>query len=614
MLARPGCTGSRKATTDAARGAWPEPWVGLPAEHGRDTCLRVSARDVPTWWGCPCMAAGWMDECAFMPVYAHWLGLALVALVMAVVWGAAGARGVRGWPDHGWLAWRGRPPGLTTGRLGQTGTNTTTDREDTRGTIPRNGALHFDPSWYPSWPTWGAYELTPSQYEKRKERERRRPSRMNRRRRLGRRAPNRRALTQAALRLMPIQARKRRVRAWWRGQKRREMDPHLAFYGVPAYREGRERAGARPNEGKGEAQPRAPPGEQEPAGGDGDGKREGRGRPQSWERRRRRRVDARGLLQRLDEERARRGEELLTDPDLEHLGVPADYVWQMSIQEWNALMRALHGNGRGAGRGGARGGGRGAAKARGGRSEQKERRACCLTLNVCGLHLERRGETMEEIEELRGGTGGASRVRDTGNDTTEKLEDVIGIIKQGCVTIATLADTKQTRRELEEAIALLQTRGLDGCGTPGWCDHISGEMHTGVLIVWDPTHIRVENRDTEGRAVATEVEEGRIVSVEVEEVASCRKWTQFGVYMPVRQRTATVVRPTWEKLTEALDATRGEYMIGGDFQRRDGGGAEGKGRTEGDPGGQAVPADAGGWRPRAADHGGRSHLPSRDAD
>ena len=70
------------------------------------------------------------------------------------------------------------------------------------------------------------------------------------------------------------------------------------------------------------------------------------------------------------------------------------------------------------------------------------------------------------------------------------------------------------------------------------------EMHTGVLIVWDPTHIRVENRDTEGRAVATEVEEGRIVSVEVEEVASCRKWTQFGVYMPVRQRKAEVVRPT----------------------------------------------------------------------
>ena len=59
-------------------------------------------------------------------------------------------------------------------------------------------------------------------------------------------------------------------------------------------------------------------------------------------------------MQRLDEERARRGEELLTDPDLEHLGVPADYVWQMSIQEWNALMRALHGNGRGAGRGGPR--------------------------------------------------------------------------------------------------------------------------------------------------------------------------------------------------------------------------------------------------------------------
>ena len=43
------------------------------------------------------------------------------------------------------------------------GTNTTTDREDTRGTIPRIGALHFDPSWYPPWPTWGAYELTPSQ-------------------------------------------------------------------------------------------------------------------------------------------------------------------------------------------------------------------------------------------------------------------------------------------------------------------------------------------------------------------------------------------------------------------------------------------------------------------
>ena len=92
--------------------------------------------------------------------------------------------------------------------------------------VKKKGVPHFDPSWYPPWPTWGAYELTPSQYEKRKERERRRPSRMNRRRRLGRRAPNRRALTQAALRLMPIQARKRRVRAWWRGQKRREMDRH----------------------------------------------------------------------------------------------------------------------------------------------------------------------------------------------------------------------------------------------------------------------------------------------------------------------------------------------------------------------------------------------------
>jgi len=56
--------------------------VGVAFPLSTRTLVPLPRADHPA--AAACVAAGWMDECAFMPVYAHWLGLALVALVMAV--------------------------------------------------------------------------------------------------------------------------------------------------------------------------------------------------------------------------------------------------------------------------------------------------------------------------------------------------------------------------------------------------------------------------------------------------------------------------------------------------------------------------------------------------
>ena len=50
-------------------------------------------------------------------------------------------------------------------------------------------------------------------------------------------------------------------------------------------------------------------------------------------------------LERADAQAQRLGMRPLIDEDLAHLGVPAAYTWHIPIAEWNALMKALHGNG-----------------------------------------------------------------------------------------------------------------------------------------------------------------------------------------------------------------------------------------------------------------------------
>ena len=103
--------------------------------------------------------------------------------------------------------------------------------------------------------------------------------------------------TRAEVAVLPIRAKKRRVWAWKRHRRngrrkeRGKLDPDLVFYGVPA------------------VQP------------------------------------IRSPLERADAQAQRLGMRPLIDEDLAHLGVPATYTWHIPIAEWNALMKALHGNG-----------------------------------------------------------------------------------------------------------------------------------------------------------------------------------------------------------------------------------------------------------------------------
>ena len=103
--------------------------------------------------------------------------------------------------------------------------------------------------------------------------------------------------TRAEVAVLPIRAKKRRVWAWKRHRRnvrrkeRGKLDPDLAFYGVPT------------------VEPILSP------------------------------------LERADAQAQRLGMRPLVDEDLAHLGVPAAYTWHIPIAEWNALMKALHGNG-----------------------------------------------------------------------------------------------------------------------------------------------------------------------------------------------------------------------------------------------------------------------------
>ena len=51
-------------------------------------------------------------------------------------------------------------------------------------------------------------------------------------------------------------------------------------------------------------------------------------------------------LERADTRAQRLGMRPLIDEDLAHLGIPAAYTWHIPITGWNALMKALHGNGK----------------------------------------------------------------------------------------------------------------------------------------------------------------------------------------------------------------------------------------------------------------------------
>jgi len=118
-------------------------------------------------------------------------------------------------------------------------------------------------------------------------------------------------------------------------------------------------------------------------------------------------------------------------------------------------MHALHGNTpRGAGRGrgtvlGNRGGRRGAQGSHVARKRKLKKMTKAgaresfylMAANVCGIHMEKGGETMEVIGDVT--TAGE---RDTGYDASEKLDELIRLVHEGNARLAVWADTHSDAR------------------------------------------------------------------------------------------------------------------------------------------------------------------------
>ena len=210
---------------------------------------------------------------------------------------------------------------------------------------------------------------TQSRHEKVRGKEKNDRGTRKRKRRRRRPAPRGRAAwTGAEVAALPIRAKKRRVWAWKRHRRnarrkeRGKLDPDLAFYGVPA------------------VEPVLSP------------------------------------LERADKRAQRLGMGPLIDEDLAHLGIPAAYTWHIPITEWNALMKALHGNGMSKG------------KQKRATGKKAHEQAHFATLNVCGGGLESIEGAMEEIRELR--EKGSAPIRNTGREATKKLAEIIRYIKE----------------------------------------------------------------------------------------------------------------------------------------------------------------------------------------
>ena len=178
------------------------------------------------------------------------------------------------------------------------------------------------------------------------------------------------------------------------------------------------------------------------------------------------------------------GTELMLDNDLEFYGTPtiADiaYEWAPTHAEWNRLQHALHGNGKG---------GKGKVK----RIETVRMGA----INVNGVHVIERAGTMEcegTARECRRGGGEGGVVRDARKDTTEKLDELINMIKGGKMAIMVWADTHMTQAEMKDVGDIVRQRGLEMGGTAAVTTEAGIKLTAGVTVVWDPSEIELAAR------------------------------------------------------------------------------------------------------------------------
>ena len=111
-----------------------------------------------------------------------------------------------------------------------------------------------------------------------------------------------------------------------------------------------------------------------------------------------------------------------------------------------------------------------------------------MAANVCGIHMEKGGETMGVIEDVT--TAGE---RDTGYDASEKLDELIRLMHEGNARLAVWADTHLTEEEMGHMVQYLHAHAdLEAYGSPGETDPLTGHVHAGVMLVWDPSTMEVD--------------------------------------------------------------------------------------------------------------------------
>ena len=125
--------------------------------------------------------------------------------------------------------------------------------------------------------------------------------------------------------------------------------------------------------------------------------------------------------------------------------------------------------------------------------------------------------------------------------------------------LAILSDTHCSEKEMTEVIRQLRDAELDGIGTPGTYNTETGATTSGVLIVWDPAEIQIDEK-----SVRT-IQEGRIVTAHAHILRDAREFDVIGCYMPCRSSCVdNELEHSWDLLDDAVGESS-DAIVGGDL-------------------------------------------------
>ena len=156
----------------------------------------------------------------------------------------------------------------------------------------------------------------------------------------------------------------------------------------------------------------------------------------------------------------------------------------------------------------------------------------CMALNVNGLHMWERGRGKKDWGRQREKVWRAGR----------KLTQLYVRARREGWALMVLSETHCSLEELKAMTAWWEGRGYRCYGTPGV--HRDKRIGGGVLVVWKPEEVRMEQ--------ATTVVVSRAIKVQFRWVRSDEQERLLGCYMPVRfGNSDTMVKKVWEQVIEA---------------------------------------------------------------